>query len=110
MGAIIGKLGAWLLGGLGVLLGGWKTFLLGVFLAGLTVLIYNSLCDFIEEILNFALQEINAADPGSHTLGMQLTGLGAYLADKLRLVDCMGWIVSCMTIKITLKCVPFLRF
>lgn len=92
------------------LFAGWKTFL-GVLVTGLVgVLIFNVAIDLIEAGLTWVLSSLgNVSDPGLPG-SSSITGLGAYLAMHLKLVECVGLVCSVVLLKWMVVKIPFLKW
>lgn len=89
---------------------GWKTFL-GVLVTGLVgVLMFNVAVDLIEAGLSWVLSAMGGvANPGLPESG-SITGLAAYLAGHLKVVECIGLVCSVVLLKWMMVKIPFLKW
>lgn len=112
MGKILGKLAAIITASLGNLFGSWKGWLALTFLGFVTLNLYNLYVDIIEEILQFVLTSLQAVQQpgGMPSTAVQMTGLAAWFAQKLKLAECFSFIVNITMLKWMLAKLPFIQW
>lgn len=112
MGKLLTLFAAWLGKALPslALFAGWKTFL-GVLVTGVVgVLIFNVAVDLIEAGLTWVLSAMGGVtNPGLPESG-SITGLAAYLAGHLKVVECIGLVCSVVLLKWMVVKIPFLKW
>lgn len=111
MGALLGRVVAWVLSALGVA-GAltWKTFFTGLFLAALGVILHNILLHFMKDIMEWVLSQVQGVSgPNGIQARVSVSGALAWFLVQLRAPDSLSILVSCLGVRIALKCIPFLR-
>lgn len=88
---------------------GLKFFMSGVMMTILGIIIYNLICEVIQEILNFGLAKIGAISSTGIT-GPSVSGFAAWLAIQLRAPECVAVMVSFAALGFFLRKIPFLRW
>ena len=110
MGTILARI-AKLLGGLsfGVFVG-WKGALWAIGAAIATVVVFNTFYDITQIILNFVVTKVSSESSSLESQSVQMTGVAAYLAGKLRVPECISYILSIVILKWTLVKIPFVKW
>jgi len=89
---------------------GTRVFLGGLFMTIIAVVGYNLVVEILDELMAFTLTEINSIDaPESGTVA-QISGFGAWVADKLKLHECLAFITSVVAVKWLLRKIPIFRW
>ena len=111
---VISGLAAWLFGVFNVFLTtignhflATKIIMGVLFITVLPVVLNNLIYDLIETSLNFISSSVTSE--GLEPFSMQLTGLGAWLAEVLKITDAFSVIMSAVAFKFTLRLIPFVR-
>ncbi len=109
MGIIIGRLAAWIVGGMVTIFGGWKTFILGLVMAALAVIIHNVLIGLVENLLQSAVTQVQGQSVSGGSYTLSLSGVAAYIAILLKLPECLSITMSCVSVRVMLKAIPFVK-
>ena len=91
-----------------VAIAAFRIFLITLIVVVLPIVLNNLLYDLIEASLGLVHGTFDAA--GIPSVGVQITGVGAYLATQLGLVDAFTIVTTFVTIKFALKMIPFSPF
>jgi hypothetical protein len=75
----------------------------------LGIILYNLAVDTIEEVMNFALTQMNTASVGSVT-NPTFSGFAGWVLSAFKVPECVAVIISCVSIKFILRKIPFLRW
>ena len=110
MGKILALLGGRIVAALGVLGGGWKTFIMVTVLGALSIVGYNLVCEVLGEVFGWAASKAGEFTSGGLSNRASLTGLAAYFAEHLRMVECFAVVVQVVFLKFMLRKIPFLRW
>jgi hypothetical protein len=88
-----------------------RSFLIGLFMAALGVVIYNILAYLMSDVLSWAMSHAsNLESPGNVSNNMSLTGVTAYFLDMFQVPSAIAVLVSCISIRMSLKLIPFLKW
>lgn len=111
MGFLIGLLARFLpslLTALGA--GVWRTFFIGSFLAGVGIIIHNVALHYMSDFLSWIWTQVsNTPTPQGLTTRASVTGVTAAVCLWLRVPDCVSILVGCLSVKLILRCIPFIR-
>jgi len=88
---------------------GLKFFIGGVLMTILGIVLYNGVVGIIEEVMNFALAQINGVSMGSVT-SPTISGFGGWMLAQLKFAECFAVIVTAVSIKFVLRKIPFLKW
>lgn len=86
-----------------------KTFIGGLFMTILAVVLYNAAVAGIEEALNFAVAAASNASPGT-VASPSITGFAGWFLTQCKVPECFAVMVSCVSIKFILRKIPFLKW
>jgi hypothetical protein len=85
----------------------WKLILAGFWFIGVYILC-NNLLVFILQFFESSMSGVFGNDPiGGVSMAMQLTGLGAYLAQKLMLVESFAAMIAGLSLAFVRSFLPF---
>lgn len=111
MGKIIAWLAKDLIAAIVTLFGTWKLFLGTTLVAICFVFMYNFWVDICEEAFTFITTQVqNVSVPGQSVNTYEFAGLAAYLAGKLKISECISFIVSVVLLKWTVRKIPFFKW
>lgn len=112
MAALLAAIANAVTGGLVALFGSWRIVLFGLLTAVVGILLYNLVCDVIEEMLQWLLAELNGmqAPDGTPSTAYQFAGLAAYLALHLKIIECISFVINVTVLKWTIVKVPFMKW
>lgn len=99
---------AWLARILGATFG-LKFFMSGVLMTIIGVVLYNIIVDVIEEVMNFALAQVNGVSAGSIT-SPTISGFAGWFLAQVKLPECFAIMVTCISIRFILRKIPFLKW
>lgn len=111
MGALFAAFAAWL----GPLLGAaglftMRTFLCGLFLGAVGVVLHNCILAFLGYVLTWVVSQAGGiSGPSGVTATMSLTGVTAYVCGLFQVPQCVSILVSCVGVRIAIKLIPFIR-
>lgn len=89
---------------------GTRVFLSGTMMLIVAIVGYNLVVEILDELMAFTLAEINSIDgPDTGTVA-QISGFGAWVADKLKLHECLAFITSIVSVKWLLRKIPLFRW
>lgn len=88
---------------------GVRTFLVWLITITLGVVFYNLICEVIQELLNFALSQINGTSIGSVS-NPSFSGFAGWCLGQLKVPEILAVIVSAVSIKFILRKIPFIRW
>lgn len=91
----------------GFLFAAKKVLYYGFLTITLPIVIKNTITDLFVEVSEIALSYINSG--GLDATIVQFSGVGAWLADKLMLQDCLAIILTAVVVRFKLSAVPFFR-
>src|SRR5665647_1100004 len=104
MGAVV----AWIARVVGSVFG-LKFFMSGVFMTIGGIILYNFLVDVVEEVMNFALTQINGVSTEGIT-SPTITGFAGWFLAQIKMPECFAVMVTCITIRFVLRKIPFLKW
>lgn len=113
MGAIVSALGTLLAKVLGDNLLRWvavKAALLFLFVFVLPVVFNNFLGDLLTGVFGLVNEKASALNVGGINPVVALTGLAAWIGERLQLTQCASVIMSALLVKVTLQQIPFFKF
>lgn len=111
MGYIIGLATKAVIGSLANLFGSWQGFLAVTFLSCLGVVLYNVAASLVGDTLTWVMGQVAALEVGDLPNGwVQLTGLGAWLAEQTYLDDQIGIAITAVSMKWVVMKIPFLKW
>jgi len=88
---------------------GTRTFLFGLLTVTISIVLYNLICEVIQEVMTFALGEVSSVNYGNYT-NPTITGFAGWFLGQLKIPECISVIVSCVSIRFILTKIPFLRW
>lgn len=94
------------------LLGGvfsFKTFMSGLLMTILAIILYNLFVETTEEILNFTLSKINGVDSSGIT-NPSISGFAGWVVAQLKLPEALSVIASAVSLRFLLRKIPFIRW
>jgi hypothetical protein len=110
MGTILARI-AKLIGGLSFgIFSGWKGAIWAIGAGIATVVVFNTFYDITQIVMTFAVSKVGSSSTGMNAQVVQVTGLAAYLAGKLRIPECVSYILSMVILKWTLVKIPFVKW
>lgn len=86
-----------------------KFFMSGVMMTILAVVLYNLCVTTIQEVFNFAIEQIGQAGVGSVS-NPSITGFAGWFLAQVKLPECLSVIISAVSIKFILRKIPFLKW
>ncbi|MEN6461034.1 MAG: hypothetical protein ABFC94_06680 [Syntrophomonas sp.] len=86
-----------------------KFFMSGVMMTILAVVLYNLCVTTIQEVFNFAIEQIGQAGIGSVSIP-SITGFAGWFLAQVKLPECLSVMVSAISIKFILRKIPFLKW
>lgn len=86
-----------------------KFFMSGVMMAILGIILYNFVVAMVQEIMNFALTQINGVSTSAIT-NPTLTGFAGWFLSQIKLPEAFAILVTCVSIKFVLRKIPFLKW
>lgn len=89
---------------------GWKAVLWTMAMGMASIVIFNTFCDITQIIFNTVTNVLQSQSGGTNPAVVQATGLAAYLCGKLRIVECISYIISMVVLKWTLVKIPFVKW
>jgi len=110
MGTILARI-AKLLSGLSFgMFVGWRGAIWTIGAAIATVVVFNTFYDITQIILAFVVSRVGSESSSLQSQSVSITGLAAYLAGKLRIPECISYILSIVILKWTLVKIPFVKW
>ncbi len=94
------------------LLGGlftFKTFMSGILMTILAIILYNLFVESTQEILNFTLAKINGVDT-SGIANPSVSGFAGWAVAQLKLPEALSVIASAVSIRFLLRKIPFINW
>lgn len=111
MGKLIGFVFSRLFTLLGVTSKIGRIFLGTIFLSLLFVVIFNSACELINDLMTWAVNKAGSTDL-SKINGIQtasVSGAAGWVLSKLRFPECLAMVMASYPIRVLLKAIPFVR-
>ena len=92
--------------------GTWPAALYAVMVIVIGINLYNLACGCLQEILNWALTQLNTVSPpgGMPSSGLAFLNLAGYLATQLKFPQCLSFIFNIIALKWMIVKVPFLKW
>jgi hypothetical protein len=86
-----------------------KFFMSGVMMTIIAIVLYNGVVEIIQEVMNFALTQVNgvAVDGISSP---SISGFAGWFLAQVKVPECVAVIVSMISIKFVLRKIPFLKW
>lgn len=109
MGAALGRLLAGLLSSAGIQSTVLRYFLLGLFMSGITIAVYNGVVGLISDMMSWAFTRASSGNTTGSLQSISVAGPTAYLIYKLNIYQLLPAFVSAFTIRIGLKAIPFIK-
>lgn len=88
---------------------GLKVFMSGVLMTILAIVGYNLVVDVVEEVMNFALAQIQGTDFGD-IQAQSLSGFAAWFLAQLKFAECIAVVAAATAVRFVLRKIPFLRW
>jgi len=85
----------------------YKLLILFIVFVALPLVLYNVGTSFIFDFLEYAMTYISGLGVDSYVV--QISGIGAYIATKIKLVESVTLFLSFVAIKFVFRFIPFLR-
>lgn len=99
---------AWLAGIIGSVFT-LRTFLAGLFMTIIGIVIYNLAVEMFIEVANFAVSKAGSlASPGAAI--ESITGFAAWFCMLMRVPECVSVLTSTVVLKFLLRKIPFLKW
>lgn len=112
--AALGSLLAPLLGGIAKTISietvkwlAYRAFTLFIVFVAIPIVLYNVLTGMLFDFMDYAMTYVSGSGVSAFTL--QLTGMGAYIASKIQLVQAFSTYMSFVAIRFIMRFIPFLR-
>jgi len=107
----LGKIGAFFVGIFTVVFGSWKSVLLVTFLGFLMIVVYNLLCEMVQELLTWIISQVSDVSmPEGGTNSFSFSGLAGWFMSSLKIPECMSFIISMVMLKWTLRKIPLIKW
>jgi len=84
----------------------WKLILAGMWITGIYILC-NNIVVYVLNLISSLMPAIFSGDPGGPSMIFQLTGLGAYLAIHLKLVDSFSILIAGLSLAFVRRFLPY---
>lgn len=111
MGTILARLSKVIAGlSFGTIFVGWKGAVWAIGAAIATVVVFNTFYDITQIVLQFMVSKVGEGGTGLSSSTVEMTGVAAYLAGKLRIPECVSYILSIVILKWTLVKIPFVKW
>lgn len=111
MGGLLGQAFGLLLTTINNLFGSWRFFLGVTCLSLLGIVLYNVLVELMGDVLTWVMGELTAVPVGElPSTRLQLTGLGAWIAQETYLSQQVGIAVTAVSLKWLVVKIPFLKW
>lgn len=91
---------------------GWKGALWAIGAGLASIVVFNTFVDITEIIINTVTSVLQARG-GEGTVSpvvADVTGVAAYMFTKLRIVECVSYVISMVILKWTLVKIPFVKW
>lgn len=85
----------------------FRAFMLFIVFVAVPIVLYNVATDLIFDFIDYAMSYISGSGVTSYTV--QLTGLGAYIAQKIRLVEAISIMLTFTSIRFLMRFIPFFK-
>jgi len=85
----------------------YKALILFILFVALPLVLYNVGVDLIFDFMQYALDQISGYQIDSFVV--QISGIGAYIATKIKLVESVTLFLSFLAIKFIFRFIPFLK-
>lgn len=86
----------------------FKIFMTAIFFTGLYIVLNNFCITFATKVVTGATQAVNAAGGASFSpTVVELTGVGAYIAQKMQLVETFSMFLTGLSLAVIRKFLPF---
>lgn len=85
----------------------WRAFILFIVFVALPVVFYNVATGLMFDFIQYALDYLSSQGIQSHVF--QFTSIGAYIAQKIQLVQAFTVFISFLSIRFIMRFIPFLR-
>jgi len=112
--ALLGSLFGGLVSGIGRIISvetikflAWKAFYFTVLFIILPIVLYNVLTGIVFDFMSYALNFLDAQNIQS--LSIQFTGMGAYIANLIKLPQCFSVFMSFLSIRFLMRFIPFFK-
>ena len=89
---------------------GLKTFIGGLLMVIMGVILYNLCVEITEEILNFTLSQVNDVTFEGGITSPSVSGFAGWLMAQLKVPECLSVIITCVSLRFVLRKIPFLRW
>lgn len=86
-----------------------KTFMGGLMMTILAIILYNLFVEATQEILNFTLSKINGVN-SSEITNPSLSGFAGWAVAQLKLPEALSVIASAVSLRFLLRKIPFIRW
>jgi hypothetical protein len=85
----------------------FRALMIFLIFVALPVVLYNTFTDLIFDFMEIALDYLTSQGISSYTL--QITGIGAYIASKIQLVQAVSLYMSFVSIRFLMRFIPFFK-
>lgn len=113
MGKLLAAFGVWFATKIGsfAIFSGWKTFLVLIFGALASIMVFNVFVDIVEILLNWMVGQLaDTTMPDGISQSFSFTALAAYLAIHLKIAESFALVMSVVLLKWTLVKIPFVKW
>lgn len=86
-----------------------KTFMGGLMMTILAIILYNLFVETTQEMLNFALAKINGVN-SSGIANPSVSGFAGWAVAQLKLPEALSVIASAVSIRFLMRKIPFIRW
>lgn len=86
-----------------------KTLVFTLVTAVLGIVLYNLMCEVVQELMEFAVSQISG-ESFTNPLNPTFSGFVGWSFAQLKIPECVSVVVSCVSIKFVLRKIPFLRW
>lgn len=117
MGALIGVIGTLFgsaIGSIGKLISvetikfiAWRALIMFLMFVALPVVLYNVFTGLIFDFMDYGMSYITGSGVSAFTI--EITGLGAYIASKIQLVQAVSVYMSFVSIRFLMRFIPFFK-
>jgi hypothetical protein len=85
----------------------FRALMLFLLFVALPIVLYNTLTGLIFDFMDIALSYLS--DQGISAYTLQITGIGAYIASKIQLVQAVSIYMSFVSIRFLMRFIPFFK-
>jgi hypothetical protein len=86
-----------------------RSLLFSLITVVLGLVFYNLICEVVQEVMSFALNQINGASYGSYS-SPSFSGFTGWVIGQCKVPECLSVVTSAVAIKFILRKIPFLKW